>query len=459
MNVRPAIRNLAIVFAVILIPVAAHQLWDYIELRRLIAEIEAIRARGEPVTELEAGGGRAPEPGEPQRAGRMYMAAALLSANAGYAVFPIVSGVHEWLSGAVTVPPATAAEQLQSLISEASQALALADQAGSLSFQGFPPGTAYSYRTSELHLLSRLVAARTIGLSLQGQGDAAIESAVSAQRLRLALRELGWPSGFGDVREVPAILSLSQPTAAALQRLQDSLQAEDPDRAVDAVLLERARRIESVWRRNYGSLPQAPDRYLLPVRSVTETVMRPWLSGQTVRTLRIWADVVAVARTPWPGRVDEAAAMVAKYRGDQGEMTPPSGPLAAIRRAAFYQRQSVDGMFARIARPDDLVNLRASIAAIAVERHRRDHNGALPAALQDLVPQYLAVVPADPVTGGPLLFKRDAAAYTIYSVGPDKKDDGGDLNSLLLKAIKQGFGGRVVRGADLGVRVVMRPRS
>lgn len=457
MNVRPAIRNLAIVFAVILIPVAAHQLWDYIELRRLIAEIEAIRAKGEPVTELDAGVGRAPEPGEPQRAGRMYMAAALLSANAGYAVFPIVSGVHEWLSGAVTGPPAGAAERLQALTSESSQALALADEAGSLRFQGFAPGTAYSYRTGELHLLSRLMAARTIGLSLLGQGDAAIESAMSALRLRHAQQELGWPPGFGDGREVPAILSLSQPTPAALRRLQDSLQAEDPDRAVDSVLLERARRIESVWRRNYGSSPQAPDRYLLPVRSVTETVMRPWLSGQTAGTLQVWAEVVGVARTPWPGRVDAAAAMAAKYRGEQAE-TPSAatGPLAAIRRAAFYQRQNVYEMFSRIARPDDLVNHRASIAAIAVERYRRDHNGALPGTLQDLVPQYLAVVPADPVTGRPLLFKQDAAAYTIYSVGLDKKDDGGDLNSQLLKVIKQGYGGRIIRGADLGVRVVIR---
>ena len=70
------------------------------------------------------------------------------------------------------------------------------------------------------------------------------------------------------------------------------------------------------------------------------------------------------------------------------------------------------------------------------------------------MPQYLAAVPQDPATGGPLLFKKDAAAYTIYSVGPDKKDDGGDLNSELLKVIKQGYGRRIIRGADLGVRVV-----
>lgn len=457
MNVRPAIRNLAIVSAVILIPVAAHQLWDYLELRRLIAEVEAIRAKGEPVTELEAGLGRSPEHGEPQRAGRLYMAAAVLAANEDYAVFPLVSGVREWLSGAIAAPPATAQERLQALIGGSSEALALADEAGTLTFQGFPAGTAYNYRTADLYSLSRLMAARTIGLAVMGRGDAAIESAISGLRLRNALRDLRWSPGSGDGREVPAILSLTQPAPEALQRLQASLQADQSDRAMDNVLFDRARSLEGVWRRYYGSLPQAPSLSLLPARSMTETVMRPWITGQAVRTLRVWAELVEAARTPWPGRVDVAAAMASKYGGEQVEMTSaPVGPVAALRRAALYQRLHAYETFSRIARPDDLVSHRASVAAIAVERHRRDHKGALPGALRDLVPKYLAAVPEDPVTGGPLLFRQDAAAYTIYSAGPDKKDDGGDLNSELLKVIKQGFGLRFIRGADLGVRVVIR---
>lgn len=440
MNVRPAVRNLAILFAVILTPIAAHQLWDYIELRRLIAEINAIRAKGEPVTELEAGVGRAPQPGEPQRAGRMYTAAALLASNTSYASLSVVSGIHEWLSGAIADPPAGAAERLQSLISESSQALALADQAGSLSFQGFPPGTEYNYRTAELHLLARLIGARTIGFSALNQGDAAVESAMSDLRMRNALRDLRSPSVFGDGIEVPAILGLSHPGSENLRRLQESLQANELDRMVEAVLVWRARQIEMVWRRYYGSFPQAPDRYLLPSRSVNETVMRPWITRQTVGTLRVWSELVEAARTPWPGRIDAAATMASKYGGARFD----------DRRRAAYET------FAMVMRPDDLIKHRASIAAIAVERYRRDHGGALPGMLQDLVPQYLDAVPQDPATGQALLFKKDAGAFTIYSVGVDKKDDGGDLNSELLKTIKQGHGRRVIRGTDIGVRVLDR---
>lgn len=457
MNVRPAIRNLAIVVAVVLLPVAAHQLWDYLELRRLIAEIEAIRAKGEPVTEQEAGVARAPQPGEPQRAGRMYMAAALMAANTDRAVFPAVSGVHEWLSGAIPDAPAGAAERLRAVISESSQALALADEAGTLAFQGFPAGTDYSYRTGELMTLSRLMVARSIGLAMTGQADAAIESTMSGLRLRRALRDSRWPPGFGDRGEVPAILSLSPPTPGALRRLQDQLQADEADHAVEDVLFERARNLESVWRRYYGSQPDAPRQYRLRSRTLTETVMRPWITRQTVRALRVWAELVEAVRTPWPGRVDAAAAMAMKYGGEQEEFSaPPAGPMTAIRRAARYQRLNAYQAFSQIVLPNGVVSHRASIAAIAVERYRRDHAGALPATLLELVPRYLPAVPEDPVTGQPLLFRQDAAAYAIYSVGIDKKDDGGDLNSDLLKVIKQGFGRRIIGGADLGVRVVVR---
>jgi hypothetical protein len=456
MNVRPAIRNLAIICAVILTPVVIHQLWDYFELRRLVAEVEAIRAKGEPVTELEAGLGRWPEHGEPQRAGRMYMAAAVLAANESYEAYPLVSGIREWLSGAIPAPPAGADERLRAVIAGSSAALTLADQAGALTFQGFPAGTAYNYRTADLYSLSRLMAARTIGLGLMGQGDAAIESAISGLRLRHALRDLRWSPGFGDGREVSAILSLSQPTPNALQQMQAAL-LDEPDHIVADVLFERARTIEEMWRRYYGGPPQAPIRYLLPSRSMLETVMRPWITRQLVGTLRIWAELVEAARTPWPGRVDAAAAMAVKYGGDGQAMTSlPVGPVAAIRRAALYQRLNAYRTFSMIVRPDDLVNHRASAAAVAVERYRRDHAGALPAALQDLVPQYLEAVSQDPATGQALLFKKDAGSYTIYSVGPDKKDDGGDLNSDLLARIKRGHGPRTLRGADLGVRVVIR---
>ncbi len=96
--------------------------------------------------------------------------------------------------------------------------------------------------------------------------------------------------------------------------------------------------------------------------------------------------------------------------------------------------------------------------AVAIERYRLDNAGALPETLDRLVPKYLADVPMDPTDGGPVRYVRDAASYTIYSVGSDGVDNGGDLSSELRSVIERGGGRRDIRGKDQGVRVVMHTR-
>jgi hypothetical protein len=62
--------------------------------------------------------------------------------------------------------------------------------------------------------------------------------------------------------------------------------------------------------------------------------------------------------------------------------------------------------------------------ALAVER-RRLARGSLPESLGQLVPDYLSAVPVDPFDGLPLRFKRTDRGFAVYSVGEDRKDDGG----------------------------------
>jgi hypothetical protein len=85
-------------------------------------------------------------------------------------------------------------------------------------------------------------------------------------------------------------------------------------------------------------------------------------------------------------------------------------------------------------------NLRCAYVAVALERYRRDH-GRWPDTLDTLVPKYLGAVPADPQDGKPLRFKQGPDGVVIYWVGPDGKDDGGQLNRLnyLAQGSDQGF--------------------
>ena len=67
-----------------------------------------------------------------------------------------------------------------------------------------------------------------------------------------------------------------------------------------------------------------------------------------------------------------------------------------------------------------------TLAAIALKRFCLVR-GALPSSLENLVPYFQASVPWDPMSGKPLGYHVNAGGtYTLYSVGEDGKDDGGD---------------------------------
>jgi hypothetical protein len=63
--------------------------------------------------------------------------------------------------------------------------------------------------------------------------------------------------------------------------------------------------------------------------------------------------------------------------------------------------------------------------ALAMERYRLAHGGALPPDLASLEGSYLLSIPRDLFDGQPLRFKKLPRGYVIYSVGFDGVDDGG----------------------------------
>jgi hypothetical protein len=70
---------------------------------------------------------------------------------------------------------------------------------------------------------------------------------------------------------------------------------------------------------------------------------------------------------------------------------------------------------------------RAAATALAIRLYATDHGGQLPQKLDDLVPEYLASVPSDPLAGGgkPLGYARDPERPRLYHVGENGVDDGG----------------------------------
>lgn len=68
---------------------------------------------------------------------------------------------------------------------------------------------------------------------------------------------------------------------------------------------------------------------------------------------------------------------------------------------------------------------RAMIAALACERYRLA-NGEWPESLTDLVPEYLKAVPVDPFDGAPIRYAETSEGINLWCIGEDLKDDGGD---------------------------------
>jgi len=76
-----------------------------------------------------------------------------------------------------------------------------------------------------------------------------------------------------------------------------------------------------------------------------------------------------------------------------------------------------------------------AVAACALERYRLA-NSQYPEKLDALVPDYLAKIPTDVITGEPLKYERTAnGLFLLYSVGWNETDDGGETGARKGSAI------------------------
>jgi hypothetical protein len=64
------------------------------------------------------------------------------------------------------------------------------------------------------------------------------------------------------------------------------------------------------------------------------------------------------------------------------------------------------------------------MTALALRLYRKE-NGRYPENLQQLVPKYLPSMPIDPYDGKPLRYRKLQKGFKVWSVGGNRKDDGG----------------------------------
>jgi hypothetical protein len=115
------------------------------------------------------------------------------------------------------------------------------------------------------------------------------------------------------------------------------------------------------------------------------------------------------------------SAWVAETRKPVMDITPPPGPKE-LEGIMPDESLEPDAMGAHVMRHAYVTaRLRILLAALLVEG-RRKATGAYPARLTGLAPaEHLA----DPFSNDMLVYRSAGTRYTLYSVGPNGKDDGG----------------------------------
>jgi hypothetical protein len=173
------------------------------------------------------------------------------------------------------------------------------------------------------------------------------------------------------------------------------------------------------------------------------------------RQLEPFDEAIAVARQPWPGKLDSARTLAKRYDIEARR----AGSRTLLERVIKTAGTSIGVWQLDDALPVGGMNLarrRTAVAVIAVERFRRTHMGQPPASLDALIPEYLHSVPQDPFDGAPLKYRADADTYIVYSVDVNRADDGGALYGFGSGVPGRNRAFRDMSPRDIGIRVPLR---
>ena len=127
-------------------------------------------------------------------------------------------------------------------------------------------------------------------------------------------------------------------------------------------------------------------------------------------------ELIAAVKLPWPEALEKV-----------NDLYKPKRTIPYYSRLEAMATPRLESIFQAAAR--GTARNRLADIALAAQRYRLA-NGRLPEALDDLVPDFLFAIPLDPFTNEPLHYVPTDDGFVVYSVGVDRKDDGGPREAL-----------------------------
>ena len=283
---------------------------------------------------------------------------------------------------------------------------------------------------------------RTRLLAFQGQGDQAVQSAISSlgmprvfdrQPILIAfLVKIGCTAMF--CRDVAAVLEHGQPSDKALRELGDALSQAEPSLDVRRTFVaERVYFLElSRDLIGGGRSLKAEDNDAAPLPLPEAKQMQAGsglpLRAMLAQNLPHYQQFAEAAALDWPRMLDAARGIQHTQFASRFDFFGP------IIIPSFVRAIENTGRV--------LAEIRSARVAIAIERYRLAH-GQLPDSLNQLPAS--ADLPTDPFTGQSLIYRKTDDGYCVYSLGETRQDAGGkDLNA---------------RGPNWGIRVRTTPAA
>jgi hypothetical protein len=127
------------------------------------------------------------------------------------------------------------------------------------------------------------------------------------------------------------------------------------------------------------------------------------------------------------GRAERTCASYAELLAEYRLASANARDLPRYCRASRFMLPGLERMTSYLL--SEFARIPCARVALAIEQYRAA-TGNLPESLEALVPDYLDAVPVDPwapgYAPGTLKYTHGPGGYTVYSVGTDGQDDGGD---------------------------------
>jgi hypothetical protein len=283
-------------------------------------------------------------------------------------------------------------------------------------------------------LLGKLCWRSALALAESGQFEAAVkrmsQGVTISQMLSLSYR-FDFKLVEQGLETLELILSQTDPPPECLKELESLLVRLEPPLLSRSELIEdRARVIEMLQEMKEDTVG-----YIAEVRAIPH-----WLAQHEFPT---WLDPLAAELGPFlvqwssEGYRDRDFVELLDHwaRSIEALDQPPSARWKALREISELADKQQRRVAWTVGWRDCYVlaketsrgsaQSRAARVALSILRWRAAHEGKLPDSLSELVPDMLPAIPKDPFDEQPLRYRRLPQGFTVYSVGPDFTDNGG----------------------------------